>query len=584
MHLKSLFSWFFSKLVFVLVLISFILSLSKSSKEYKSELLKVESDLFRKSAEIIGSRNFDPANHVNYKITSIANDGSVISSSSFGAGASFAEVDDFQRALKGDVFTKVKHDQGVKHQILWSPTEVDGKLQVVSVDVEVDVSYAGILASNLIINLLLATIIGFVLTRILAQPLEDTLTKSTQDVINIKEERFHVSSDDLETIETTELSQSLIDLSKKVNEEYLRLREDVSQWKVFFSTLPRGLLAIDSERTIINCNQNSLDMISLQNSSVDESIGTTVMAAFRNADLNSITRDFFESAETIKDYEFEQVVEDIVETFKIVCVELSLQNQEDPPGALVIIENITSLRRLENMRKDFVANVSHELKTPIAIIGGFVETLKDCADDPESTLRFLDIIEKNTARLTTVIDDLLNLSKLEQNEMLIKKDFEARPIEETIRSAVDVCSYEASKKGINLIQNLEDSKYYKDGDMYANHRLLEQSIRNLVENAIRYSPENSDVVIVAKKQLESIEIKVTDNGPGIAEEHQTKIFERFYRVDKSRDRQTGGSGLGLAIVKHILRIHNGNISLTSEEGKGSEFTLSIPYSTAPKLA
>ncbi|MCH2205395.1 MAG: ATP-binding protein [Lentisphaerales bacterium] len=581
MHLKSLFSWFFSKLVFVLVLISFVLSLSKSSKEYKSELLKVESDLFRKSAEIIGSRNFNPASYVNYKITLIANDGSVISSSSFGAGASFAEVDDFQRALKGEVFTKVKHDQGVKHQILWSPTEVDGKRQVVSVDVEVDVSYAGILASNLIINLILATILGFILTRILAQPLEDTLTKSTQDINSIKDERFYVSSDDLETIETTDLSQSIIDLSKKVNEEYQRLREDVSQWKVFFSTLPRGLLAIDSERTIINCNQNSLDMISLQNSSVDESIGTTVMAAFRNADLNSITRDFFESAETIKDYEFEQVVEDIIETFKIVCVELSLQNKEDSPGALVIIENITSLRRLENMRKDFVANVSHELKTPIAIIGGFVETLKDCADDPDSTLRFLEIIEKNTARLTTVIDDLLNLSKLEQNEMLIKKDFEVRPIEETVRSAVDVCSYEASKKGINLIQNLEDSKYYKDGDMYANHRLLEQSIRNLVENAIRYSPENSDVVIVAKKQLESIEIKVTDSGPGIAEEHQTKIFERFYRVDKSRDRQTGGSGLGLAIVKHILRIHNGNISVTSEEGKGSEFTLSIPYATAP---
>ena len=320
-------------------------------------------------------------------------------------------------------------------------------------------------------------------------------------------------------------------------------------------------------------------MISLQYDSVEKSVGTTVMEAFRNADLNSVTRDFFDGSETLREYEFEQVVNDIVETFKIVCVELVLEDHENSTGALVIIENVTALRRLENMRKDFVANVSHELKTPIAIIGGFVETLKDCTDDPASSMRFLEIIEKNTARLTMVIDDLLSLSKLEQNEILIKKDFELRLIDETIRSAVDVCSYEAQKKDIDIIFELENTKDYKEGPLFANHRLLEQSIRNLVENAIRYSPEETKVWISSKKIDDQLEIRVKDSGPGIAEEHHSKIFERFYRVDKSRDRQTGGSGLGLSIVKHILRIHNGNVELISEVGQGSEFILTLPYLT-----
>ena len=578
MHLKSLFSWFFSKLIFVLIIISFILTVINSSKEYKSQLLEIESDLFRKTAEIIGNKNFEAVDHSVYSITRIAGDGSVISSSLFGSGVSFSQVEDFQKALNGRVFTELKEDKGKNYKVLWSPAQIDGKLEVVSVTVELGVSYARILASNLIINMIIAILVAFILTKKLSQPLEETFLKSTQDITKIKKEKFFKTNDYLEIIETTELSEAITGLSKKVSKEFQRLREDVSQWKVFFSTLPRGLLAIDSERNIVNCNQKSLDMISLQNDSVDESIGTTVMAAFRNADLNTITRDFFDSSEKIKEYEFEQVVEDIVETFKVVCVELKLRKKE-APGVLVIIENITSLRRLENMRKDFVANVSHELKTPIAIIGGFVETLKDCTDDPESTKRFIEIIEKNTTRLSMVIDDLLSLSKLEQNEILIRKDFESRPIEETIRAAVDLCSYEASKNGVKITQNLEGSRKHKDRKMIANHGLLEQAIRNLVENAIRYSPKDSEVQILTKKSKENIEIRIKDNGPGIAEEHQAKIFERFYRVDKSRDRQTGGSGLGLSIVKHIMRIHNGTVQLNSELEKGTEFILLLPYET-----
>ena len=395
------------------------------------------------------------------------------------------------------------------------------------------------------------------------------------DIYQLSHERYLKKNGELNIDEFSLVYKSLNNLSGYIKDEFHDLRTDVSQWEAFFSTMPRGLLAIDHERTIINCNKNALNILNVE-TLVQETVGKSVMAIFRNADINRITSDFFNSDKCLKEYEFEIYIDNIVETIKVICVELDLEDEEEI-GAMVIMENITALRRLETMRRDFVANVSHELKTPIAIIGGFVETLKECLDDPGSAMRFIEIIEKNTARLTLIIDDLLSLSKLEQNEALIKRNFESRDILETIKAALDVCSHEALDKDIQILLDLEDSKYYKDPSMFANHRLLEQAFRNLIENAIRYSPRESNISIKSRKTGELIEISVKDSGPGIAPEHHEKIFERFYRVDKSRDRQTGGSGLGLAIVKHIVRIHNGHVKLDSALGAGARFTITLPY-------
>ncbi|MCM8530100.1 MAG: ATP-binding protein [Lentisphaeraceae bacterium] len=584
MHLRSLFSWFFNKISFILIVLAILVAWRQSSISYKHKLNLIETELFRYCSTVMAKAEFSSSTHDSFKATLITAEGVVVNDGEFGSGTSLLGVVDFERALKGEPFLTTRREQGVQYLVYWTPFQLNEKQHVLMVKTQHEASLLEFFITNLIINVVIGLILASILTKKLASPVEQFIDQITADLKNIRKEYYHIGSNELETIETADLYTSLEKLTAKVKKEYFKLRKDVGQWKVFFSTLPRGVLAIDSERTIINCNQRSLDMISLQSKNVEESIDASVMVSFRNADLNNITRNFLDSGEYIKEYEFEQVVENIVETFKVVCVELKLKKSIEEPGALVIIENITALRRLENMRKDFVANVSHELKTPIAIIGGFVETLKDCTDDPDSTLRFIDIIEKNTARLTMVIDDLLSLSKLEQNEMLIKKDFEKRPIEETVKAAIDVCSYEAKKKSIELDVDLEDSKYYKKDGMYANHRLLEQSIRNIIENAVRYSPENTRVSITSKKVQENIEIRVKDHGPGLAAEHHQKIFERFYRVDKSRDRQTGGSGLGLAIVKHILRVHSGNITLNSEEGKGCEFIITIPYVTKPQIA
>ncbi|MCM8534325.1 MAG: ATP-binding protein [Lentisphaeraceae bacterium] len=583
MHLRSLFSWFFRKIFYILVPLAFLVAWRHGESSYQHNLNIIKTDLFRYCSTVLAKSDFSSSINDKFKVTLISEEGLVLNNGEFGSGTSLKDVEFFKKSLNGISSLTDQREKGRKYLVYWTPFLLNGKPHVVMVKTKYESSFFEFFITSLILNLIVVLFFVSILTKSLATQFEKFICQITDDLKNIRKEYYHLGSNELETIETADLYTNLEKLSSKVKKEYFKLRKDVGQWKVFFSTLPRGVLAIDFERVIINCNQHSLDMISLQSKDVDESIGASVMAVFRNADLNNVTKNFLDSGEYIKEYEFEQAVENIVETFKVVCVKLKLKKLNKEPGALVIIENITALRRLENMRKDFVANVSHELKTPISIIGGFVETLKDCTDDPDSSLRFINIIEKNTARLSMVIDDLLSLSKLEQNEVLIRKDFEKRPIEETIYAAIDVCSYEAKKKNIQLKIELEDSKYYKKPAMYANHRLLEQSLRNLIENAIRYSPEYSNVSIRSKINQGNIEIRVKDNGPGLAKEHHQKIFERFYRVDKSRDRQTGGSGLGLAIVKHILRVHNGNVILNSVEGEGCEFVVTIPYATKAQI-
>ena len=232
----------------------------------------------------------------------------------------------------------------------------------------------------------------------------------------------------------------------------------------------------------------------------------------------------------------------------------------------------SQLHHLEEVRSDFVANVSHELKTPITSIKGFVETLLDGAlDDPDDLHRFLEIIGKQAERLTLIIEDLLTLARLESGsieELLVPQE---ESVHEVLQAAVGMCRDFADTKDISIDLKC-DSKLCATFD----RSLLEQAVGNLVGNAIKYSGPSSCVSVRGDKIQDLIEISVSDQGPGIAEEHLPRLFERFYRVDKARTRKIGGTGLGLAIVKHIAGVHHGNVEVRSELGKGSTFFLRIP--------
>ena len=224
------------------------------------------------------------------------------------------------------------------------------------------------------------------------------------------------------------------------------------------------------------------------------------------------------------------------------------------------------------MRKDFVVNVSHEIKTPLTAIKGFVETLyQGGVEKPEEIERFLGIIQKHVDRLSSILDDLLSLSRIEQENERQAIELENKPIVEVFNSAVQICRSKAEEKKIDISLTCNEQLI-----SYFDPTLLEQAVVNLLDNAIKYSKPNSTIQLSADIIESEVKIIVEDQGIGIAKKHLPRLFERFYRVDKARSRKLGGTGLGLAIVKHIAQAHGGQITVKSALGKGSTFTIHLP--------
>lgn len=230
------------------------------------------------------------------------------------------------------------------------------------------------------------------------------------------------------------------------------------------------------------------------------------------------------------------------------------------------------LRLLETIRQDFVANVSHELKTPITSIKGFVETLREGAKDNKEDLdRFLSILDKQSQRLEAIVDDLLTLSRLESEPASELLHLYSDDLYNLLTSVRDFCLARAEKKNIRISVSCDP-----EIRIVVDRSLLTQAIINLVDNAIKYSSSNTQVKLHGFDMGDHVRIDIADQGPGISEKHFPRLFERFYRVDKARSRKLGGTGLGLAIVKHVVVLHNGTVSVDSELGKGSVFHVDIP--------
>jgi two-component system phosphate regulon sensor histidine kinase PhoR len=247
--------------------------------------------------------------------------------------------------------------------------------------------------------------------------------------------------------------------------------------------------------------------------------------------------------------------------------------EEGEHGSLLILQDVTQSKRMEYMRRDFVASVSHELRTPVTAIQGFVETLLEDEESATGQAReFLRIIGRHSSRLIGIVDDLLALSRIEYQSERGEIGFRAEDLGEWVEAGVEACRPEAVQKEVTLETDCESPL-----PVYINGQLISQAVSNLVGNAIKYSPAGSRVRVHAWHfDANTHAVSVSDDGPGIAEEHHERIFERFYRVDKARSRSLGGTGLGLSIVKHIIHAHGGSVQLRSSPGAGSTFTFLLP--------
>ncbi|MEU5990883.1 ATP-binding protein [Spirillospora sp. NPDC047418] len=242
---------------------------------------------------------------------------------------------------------------------------------------------------------------------------------------------------------------------------------------------------------------------------------------------------------------------------------------------LVLAEDLTDMHRTEAIRRDFVANVSHELKTPVGALSLLAETVEGAADDPEAVRRFAGRMQYESVRLNNLVQDLMTLSRVQGDEPL--PDLQPVDLGEVMAEAFERCQFKASAKDIELASGGEE-----DLRVHADQELLVTALRNLVDNAVAYSPEHTRVVVTTRRcDDRQVEINVSDQGIGIPEGEIGRIFERFYRVDPARSRRTGGTGLGLAIVKHVTGKHGGDVTVWSKEGHGSTFTIRLPLLDAP---
>ncbi|NJL31825.1 MAG: PAS domain-containing protein, partial [Phycisphaerales bacterium] len=383
------------------------------------------------------------------------------------------------------------------------------------------------------------------------------------------------------------LADSLNRMAGQLDERLSHLANQRNELMAVLASMDEGVVAIDPEERVMSLNQAAIRLLNLDPLAV---IGRSVVETVRNSTLQDLVRRTLEDEDpaqaelTVKTGPRLALGNDIT-TLQLVAHTSPLRDSQGRRiGVLLVIRDVTRLRQLETVRRDFVANVSHEVKTPVAAIKAAAETLRGILPEADSDAqRFMGMIVRQADRLNAVVDDLLNLARLEQDNQTRHISITPTLISEVFQPAVESTVATARDKRIGV-------KVICPTDLLAvvNAGLLEHAVVNLLDNAIKYSPEGSTVELEARSVEGELVITVVDQGMGIEPEHLPRIFERFYRVDKARSRALGGTGLGLAIVKHVAQAHDGRVSVESTPGKGSIFRLHLPMNcrnwTAWKLS
>ncbi|MGL4739823.1 MAG: ATP-binding protein [Sarcina sp.] len=401
--------------------------------------------------------------------------------------------------------------------------------------------------------LILGSIIAIRITNSITKPINDLQFIASRIANGDFHKRVKITTND----ELGSLGESFNHMADQLEETLKELISKQSRLTAILKSMGSGVIAIDKYHRVLMVNPYVKRIFNIKLTE-EQIMGMKIEALIQDKEVVKAIFDKVDSMEM-------KIADNDSRHIRLRTTELL--EGEDEMGIVVVIEDISDYKKLENMRSEFVANVSHELKTPVTSIRGFAETLR-YVDDTKTREKFLSIIEEESDRLTRLIQDILSLYDIEKKQI---KVIEAVDIVSVIESVRELTRNESEKREVNFISeiNIENS-------IVANSDSIKQLILNLVDNAIKYSGNNSKVWLNIEENVDNFEIVVKDNGVGIEEEHLNRIFERFYRVDKARSRETGGTGLGLAIVKHIVNNLNGDIFVESEIGKGTKFKVYIP--------
>lgn len=405
----------------------------------------------------------------------------------------------------------------------------------------------------LAISLILGIIIAIKITNSIINPIKDLENIAYRIANGDFHKRVIIKTND----ELGSLGESFNNMADQLEETMEELINKQSRLTAILKNMGSGVIAIDKYHRIIMINLYARRIFNIEQNE-DHIKGKKIDTLIKD---KMLLKTIAEKADNV-----DLKINDPVD-MDIRVRTSELLEGTDAMGIIAVIEDISNYKKLENMRSEFVANISHELKTPVTSIRGFAETLRYVDDDPTRD-KFLQIIEEESDRLTRLIQDILALYDIERKETVSSELFEIKDIVNSIKILVE---NQAEKRNVQL--NL-DNKF--DYVLLGNKDRFKQMLLNLVDNAVKYSGDGSTVSLSAREDGKNIIISISDNGIGISKEHIDRIFERFYRIDKARSREKGGTGLGLAIVKHIVNSFGGNIKVFSDEGQGTRFEVSIP--------
>ncbi len=409
---------------------------------------------------------------------------------------------------------------------------------------------------------ILAALLSLLVSRRITRPIEQI--KKWADSIAQGEFQFRPPVTGSEEIGA--LSEAMHQMAIELHERIDTIVQQRNEIEAVLSSMVEGVIAVDMEERVISMNHAAAKILGLNPSGVR---GRSIQEVARNTIFQQFVKDTLSSHGVV---ERDIVLSSNNEEFLNGHGTLLCNAEGRQIGALMVLNDVTRLKRLEKIRREFVANVSHEIKTPITAIKGFVETLQDGAiKNPENAERFLEIIGRHADRLEAIVEDLLSLSKIEMGAEGQEVPLVETRLKDVIETSIQICEANASAKKIDIELSCP-------GDITTkiDPPLLEQAFVNLLDNAIKYSNKGKTVWVEVSQRENEIVISVRDHGCGIERRHLTRIFERFYRVDKARSRQLGGTGLGLAIVKHVVQVHGGRVTVESAPSKGSTFSLYLP--------
>ena len=569
--------------VFITGIISFLVMRSSAIEETKysahamaqlirNDMKNWEGDYDTK----VKALRTDPSEYgySSYRITIIGEDGTVLGDSD----ADIITMDDHsarpevQEAAENGTGSVQRYSDTLKISMLYVAVKDDDTNSFVRVALPLTelrrTTYnllIGVLIS-IMAGIVISVIISFIFSERLAKPINSLAMASYEFAGGNMNKRVELKTN----TELDKLAEAFNLMAGMLENSLSQLKRKNEEFDAVLSSIEDGLIAVDMEGSVLYINHVAQKIFMPGTKALSEN-GKLIDFVYQDEVLEGVKKCLNENKSQKRQV---KLGEDRMSDYSVYVYPMYFRGSQS--GAIILFSDITNLLRLERMRSDFVANVSHELRTPLTSIKGYAETLRDEGiKDIENAKRFLNIIEIEADRLNILINDLMELSDIENKKEDV--NISSHNFGEILDETIELVSVGAKKKGVTIKVDVPD-----DIKIWANRDRIKQLLLNLIDNGIKYNKDGGSVSVKAGEEGKTLKLVVKDTGVGIGENDIPRLFERFYRADKSRSKHSGGTGLGLSIVKHISELYNGSVTVNSKLGKGSEFTVTMPIVNTSK--